>query len=76
MTDPTIAAIAAKLIKGCKTCAFDMGQAWIVCAFPDPQDGTDPPFMASASMPDQRNGGANCHHYRRAVLAHMDGGKV
>ena len=66
--------IAAKLTPTCATCAYDMGPCWDDCTFPEPQDGTDPPFMAQSSMPDRRNGGAQCHHYRRAVLAVLDKG--
>ena len=52
--------------KRCSNCAFDMGPAWDDCAFPDPQDGTERPFMAAASMPSRSNAGANCHHFRSA----------
>ena len=52
--------------KGCRYCAFDMGSAWDDCAFPDPQDGTEPPFMAFSSMPSRSNGGIDCHHFRAA----------
>jgi hypothetical protein len=50
----------------CKDCAFDMGPAWDDCTWPDPQDKSEPPFFAPASMPDRRQGGKNCHHYRKA----------
>lgn len=52
--------------KRCDTCAYDMGPSWDDCKFPDPQDGSDPPFMAPASMPSRRDGGMNCHHYQKA----------
>lgn len=50
----------------CKNCAFDMGPAWDDCTFPHPNDGSDFPFMAPASMPERRDEGKNCNHYRKA----------
>ena len=53
-------------LQKCETCAFDMGPAWDDCTFPEPQDGSAPPFMAPASMPDRRDMGRHCHHYKEA----------
>jgi len=53
---------------GCATCAFDMGPSWNDCTYPDPQDDSTNPveWFVTASMPDRRNGGANCDHFRHA----------
>jgi hypothetical protein len=53
-----------KVERMCDNCAFDMGPAWDDCTFPDPQDETEPPLMASAVMPDRNNEGRNCLHFR------------
>ena len=47
--------------RACENCAY---QRDLSCWFPEPQDGSERPFMAAASMPDPRSGGANCHHFR------------
>ena len=50
--------------KNCASCAYDMGHD---CAFPDPQDGSDPPMVATAAMPDRRDGGRHCVQFRQTT---------
>jgi hypothetical protein len=51
--------------KRCSTCAFDMGPSWDDCTFPEPQDGSEPPFMIAAAMPNRGFGGKNCIQYKK-----------
>lgn len=50
--------------KRCVTCAFE-GLLTGDCYFPKPQDGTDPPLMATAAMPSHDNEGRNCIQWRQ-----------
>lgn len=47
----------------CVTCAFE-GLLSGDCYFPNPQDGTEPPFMVTAAMPSQDNEGRGCMQWR------------
>ena len=50
--------------KSCSTCAFN-GLMSGHCYFPNPQDGTEGPMVAPASMPDVDGNGKDCHHWRK-----------
>ena len=49
------------MVRACCNCEYHGDKG---CHFPDPQRGGPPPFMATAAMPDTRNGGAGCVQYR------------
>jgi len=51
-------------MKHCGTCAYD-GLLSGDCHFPKPQDGTDPPEVAPAAMPDVAGDGENCVHWKK-----------
>lgn len=50
--------------KRCVTCAYE-GLLSGDCYFPNPQDGTEPPFMATAAMPSQTDEGRGCLQWRQ-----------
>jgi hypothetical protein len=52
-------------VKSCAMCAYDMGPCWDDGAFPDPQDGSEPPMVITAALPDRREGGRHCVQFRR-----------
>ncbi len=55
--------MSEKIERSCSKCRYD---AFSGCRFPEPQDGTEPPFMIAAAMPNDSEGGKNCIQYSAA----------
>lgn len=57
-------------MKSCEHCEYERSSS---CHFPEPQRGGEPPFMAAAALPDARDGGKRCVHFRAPTTINEKG---